>query len=78
MLYVPRLPNVIAQAQIPKVPSDKSPAVGSMYHYGRYPTKKGQWGLHVYSIATFVILWLSMTTNDLKWIQMTSVDILNK
>ena len=33
MLYVPRLPNVIAQAQIPKVPSDKSPAVGSMYHY---------------------------------------------
>ena len=31
MLYVPRLPNVIAQAQIPKVPFDKSPAVGSIY-----------------------------------------------
>ena len=40
-------------------------------HYGRFllwdPTKKGQWELHVYSIAIFV-------ASQLKWLQM----ILNK
>jgi hypothetical protein len=34
------------------------------------PTKKGQWALHVYSIANFVaawLKWLQMIRNDSKW-----------
>jgi hypothetical protein len=43
-------------------------------HYGRFllwdPTKKGQWVLHVYTIATYVVSWLKwlqMNLNDLSW-----------
>ena len=45
-------------------------------HYGRFllwdPTKKGQWVLHVYTIATYVVSWLKwlqMNLNEFKWPQ---------
>jgi hypothetical protein len=37
------------------------------------PTKKGQWMLHIYSIANFVsswLKWLQMIWNDSKWVCM--------
>ena len=37
------------------------------------PTKKGQWALHVYNIANFVVSWLKwlqMIWNDSKWVCM--------
>ena len=34
------------------------------------PAKKGQWPLHIYSVANFVASWLQMIWNDSKWISM--------